>query len=51
MAQVEALEDALLQRHQARLLGACEGVEEQYYAISTERKVQHPLLRQLLAQD
>jgi len=46
-----ALEGALLQRHQARLLGACEGVEEQYYAISTERKVQHPLLRQLLAQD
>lgn len=46
-----ALEEALLQRHQARLLGACAGVEEHYYAISTERKVQHPLLRQLLAQD
>jgi LysR family transcriptional activator of nhaA len=46
-----ALEAALLQRHQARLLGACTGVEEHYYAISTERKVQHPLLRQLLAQD
>lgn len=46
-----ALEDALLQRHQARLLGACAGVEEHYYAISTERKVQHPLLRQLLTPD
>ncbi len=43
-----ALEDALRQRHQARLLGACTGVAEHYYAISTERKVQHPLLRQLL---
>ena len=33
---------------QVRLLGACEGVEEQYYAISTERRVAHPLVQQLL---
>jgi LysR family transcriptional regulator, transcriptional activator of nhaA len=45
-----ALEHELRERHQARLLGACEGVEEHYYAISTERKVGHPLLRRLLAQ-
>jgi LysR family transcriptional activator of nhaA len=45
-----ALEHELLERHQVRLLGACEGVEEHYYAISTERKVGHPLLRRLLAQ-
>lgn len=44
------LQETLLQRHQARLLGACTHVEEHYYAISTERKVQHPLLKQLLAQ-
>lgn len=44
-----ALQDDLLRRHQARLLGACEGVEEHYFAISTERQVQHPLLRALLA--
>ena len=39
-----------MQRYQARLLGSCEGVEEHYYAISTERKVEHPVVRRLLAQ-
>jgi LysR family transcriptional activator of nhaA len=33
-----------------RLVGPCDGVEEHYYAISTERKVEHPVVRQLLAQ-
>jgi LysR family transcriptional activator of nhaA len=45
-----AVQDDLLQRHKVRLLGVCEGVEEHYYAISTERKVGHPLLLKLLAQ-
>lgn len=40
----------LMKRHHVRLLGPCEGVEEHYYAISTERKVEHPVVRQLLAQ-
>ena len=44
-----SVQDDLLQRHQARLLGPCEGVEEQYYAISTERRVKHPVVQQLLA--
>ena len=45
-----SVQDDLLQRHQARLLGPCEGVEDHYYAISTERRVKHPVVQQLLAQ-
>ena len=40
--------DALLKRSQVRLVGACDGVQENYYAISTERKVMHPLVQQML---
>lgn len=43
-----AVREALQQRHGARLLGPCEGVEEHYYAISTERRVEHPVVRRLL---
>ena len=43
-----AAQEQLLERSQVRLLGACEGVQEHYYAISTERKVVHPLVQQLL---
>lgn len=45
-----ALAPDLLQHHQVHLLGRCEGVEERYYAISTERKVAHPLIQRLLEQ-
>ena len=43
-----AAEGELLKRSQVRLIGACEGVQEHYYAISTERKVMHPLVQQIL---
>jgi len=43
-----AVREDLLQRHHAQLLGPCDGVEEHYYAISTERKVEHPVVRRLL---
>ena len=43
-----AVQDELRQRCQVRLVGACDGVEEHYYAISTERKVAHPLVQLLL---
>ena len=43
-----AAEDELLKRSQVRLLGPCPGVQEHYYAISTERKVMHPLVQQIL---
>ena len=42
-------QDELLKRSQVRLIGACEGVQEHYYAISTERKVMHPLVQQILS--
>jgi len=29
-------------------IGPCEGVEDFFYAIGTERKVQHPLVQRLL---
>jgi LysR family transcriptional activator of nhaA len=44
-----SVQDDLLKRHQVRLLGACEGVHESYYAISTERKVKHVVVQHLLA--
>lgn len=44
-----AVQSELEQRYAAKLLGLCTGVEEHYYAISTERKVAHPLVRQLLS--
>ena len=43
-----AAEEELLKRSEVRLIGACEGVQEHYYAISTERKVMHPLVQQSL---
>ncbi len=43
-----AAEGELLKRSQVRLIGACEGVQEHYYAISTERKVMHPLVQQIV---
>ena len=45
---VLAAQDDLLKRSQVRLIGACDGVQEHYYAVSTERKVMHPLVQQLL---
>lgn len=43
-----AAEAELFKRSQVKLIGACEGVQEHYYAISTERKVMHPLVQQML---
>lgn len=43
-----SVQDDLLKHHQVRLLGPCEGVDEHYYAISTERKVKHLVVQQLL---
>ena len=43
-----AAEKELQKRSQVRLIGACEGVQAHCYAISTERKVMHPLVQQML---
>ncbi|WP_341888724.1 LysR family transcriptional regulator [Variovorax sp. YR752] len=39
----------LLRRYGVRRIGPCEGVEEHYHAIGTEKKVAHPLVQRLLA--
>ena len=42
------VQEELTQRHGFVWLGACEGVLEQFYLIGSERKVMHPLVRQVL---
>ena len=41
--------DDLQSRYHVRRIGECDGVEEYFYAIGTERRVQHPLVQRLLA--
>jgi LysR family transcriptional activator of nhaA len=43
------IHDELAARYGVRCLGDCDGVAEQFFAIGTERKVQHPLIRRVLA--
>ncbi|MBT9528396.1 MAG: LysR family transcriptional regulator [Rhizobacter sp.] len=45
----EWVHDDLVQRYGVKRLGACEGVEEHFYAIDTEKKVHHPLVQRMLA--
>jgi LysR family transcriptional regulator, transcriptional activator of nhaA len=40
--------DDLLARYQVQRLGLCDGVTEHFFAIGTEKKVQHPLVQRLL---
>jgi len=40
--------DGLLPSGQLKCWGQCAGVEEHFFAIGAEKKVQHPLIRQLL---
>jgi len=40
--------DDLIHRYGVLKLGDCAGVEEYFFAISSEKKIQHPLLAQLL---
>lgn len=40
--------DDLLARYAVQCLGLCEGVTEHFFAIGTEKKVQHPLVQRLL---
>ncbi len=38
----------LTTRYAVKRVGPCEGVKEQFFAIGTERKVQHPLVQRIL---
>jgi LysR family transcriptional activator of nhaA len=44
----EWVHDDLLAHYAVQRLGPCEGVTEHYFAIGTEKKVQHPLVQRLL---
>lgn len=44
----EWVHDDLLAHYAVTRLGPCEGVHEQFFAIGTEKKVQHPLVQRLL---
>jgi LysR family transcriptional activator of nhaA len=44
----EWVHDDLLAHFAVQRLGPCEGVTEQFFAIGTEKKVQHPLVQRLL---
>ena len=45
---VEMVHDELETRYAVKRVGPCQGVTEQFFAIGTERKVQHPLVQRLL---
>ena len=44
----EWVHDELLAHYDVQRLGPCEGVKENFFAIGTEKKVQHPLVQRLL---
>lgn len=46
---VERVADELRARYRVEPIGACDDVEERFFAIASERKVTHPLLQRLLA--
>ena len=45
----ELVEDDLQPRYGVRRVGRCEGVEEHYLAIGSEKKIAHPLVQRLIA--
>jgi LysR family transcriptional regulator, transcriptional activator of nhaA len=44
----EMVHEHLVERYGVRRIGPCEGVEEHFWAIGSEKKVAHPLVQQLL---
>ena len=44
----EWIHDDLLAHYKVQRIGPCEGVTEHFFAIGTEKKVQHPLVQRLL---
>ena len=45
---VEMVHDELVTRYAVKRVGPCQGVNEQFFAIGTEKKVQHPLVQRIL---
>jgi LysR family transcriptional activator of nhaA len=44
----ESVQEELLAHYAVQRMGQCAGVTEHFYAIGTEKKVQHPLVQRLL---
>jgi LysR family transcriptional activator of nhaA len=47
-AAPDLMHDKLSERYEVRRIGPCDGVEEHFFAIGNERKIQHPLVLRLL---
>ncbi len=45
----ELVHDDLRKRYDVKRIAKCQGVDENFFAISTEKRVQHPLVLQLLS--
>jgi LysR family transcriptional regulator, transcriptional activator of nhaA len=45
-----SVDDALTTRHGVVRVGLSEGVEEHFFAVGTDKKITHPLVRRLLPQ-
>jgi LysR family transcriptional activator of nhaA len=45
----EFLHDDLISKYDVKRLGACDGVEEHFFAVATEKKIIHPLVKKILA--
>jgi LysR family transcriptional activator of nhaA len=47
-AAPDLIHDKLSARYEVKRIGDCGGVEEHFFAIGSERKIQHPLVQRLL---
>jgi len=47
-AAAEMVHDELTARYHVKRIGPCDGVEEHFFAVGTEKKVLHPLVQRLL---
>lgn len=45
---VAMVHDELIARYEVKRVGVCDGVEAQFFAINTERKVHHPLVQHIV---
>jgi LysR family transcriptional activator of nhaA len=45
----EFMHDDLRARYNVKRLGDCDGVEEHFFAVATEKKIMHPLVKRLLS--
>jgi LysR family transcriptional activator of nhaA len=45
----EFMHDDLTSRYNVKRVGDCDGVEEHFFAVATEKKIMHPLVERLLS--